>query len=286
LGRPLEFGTPIAVADEWVRAYSEDEAGTVRRLTDHLAEALANVTLNAPDWRTLRFIQAARRLYKPATARLSPSGYVDLSRRFIDRYLAAIDDPELRSFRDEVEDYQSRLDFLGLKDHQLRQPISVLATIRKLLARCLMMIVLLPLAIPGAVLHLPVGWVAAWVGDKFSYEQDDVATLKVISTLLLLPLIYLGVAFMVGNAFGLVWGIATALLLPLSFLFSVRVIEAEAGLLISILSLLRVTRLPGDVAELREQRAELVAKIRKLADRLADPSQERVFGPGDFRNQA
>lgn len=278
----LEFGEPLVIADDWVEMYESDEVATVRKLTDSLKDALANVTLNAPDWRTLRFIQAARRLYKPAAARLSPSGYVDLSRRFVDSYLKAIDDPELRQIRDDVENYQSRLDFLGLKDHQLRQPVSVLATLRKLLARSLMMIILLPLAIPGALLHLPVGWIAAWVGDRFSYEQDDVATLKVISTVLLLPLLYLAAAIAIGNIFGVWWGVAIGLLLPPSFFFSVRIIEAEAGLLMSVFSLLRITRLPSDVAELREERARLVVRIRALADRLADPNRERVFDSDDF----
>ncbi len=278
----LEFGAPIVVGDEWVSDYNADEIATVRKLTEQLSEALVNVTLNAPDWRTLRFIQAARRLYKPASAKMTPSGYVDLSRRFVEGYLAAIDDPEMQKFRADVEDYQSRLEFLGLKDFQLRQPVDVLATLRKLLWRCLKMIVLLPLAIPGAILHLPVGWVAAWVGDRFSYEQDDVATLKVISTVLLLPVIYGAVAILLGMSFGFWWGLLAVVALPPSFFLSIRIIEAEAGLLMSILSLLRVTRLPRDVAELRDERARLVSTIRALADRLADPNKERVFGPGDF----
>ena len=68
----IEFGEPIIVDERWIRKFSKDEQGTVVELTEHLANALTNVTLNAPDWRTLRFIQTARRLYKPASADLSP----------------------------------------------------------------------------------------------------------------------------------------------------------------------------------------------------------------------
>jgi 1-acyl-sn-glycerol-3-phosphate acyltransferase len=109
----IEFGEPIAIGEKWVRDYEKDEQETVRQLTEHLAQALRGVTLNAPDWRTLRFIQTARRLYKPSSAELTPGQYVELSRRFVDRYLAAIDDPEMQAFRDEVENYQSRLEMLG-----------------------------------------------------------------------------------------------------------------------------------------------------------------------------
>ena len=275
----LEFGRPIVVGDEWVRKYTSDEVATVREFTDRLRDELANVTLNAPDWVTLRFIQTARRLYKPASAKLTPGGYVDLSRRIVDRYLAAGDDPELKQFRIDAENYQSRLDLLGLKDYQLRQPINIGITLRKLLSRCLMMMILLPLTIPGAILHLPVVWIATWVGDRFSYEQDDVATLKVIATVLLLPLIYLAAAVLAGLSLGFWWGVATAVLLPLSLFFSIYMVEAKVGLLKSILSLLRITRLSGDVAELREERGRLVTTARSLANRLADPNLPRVFNP-------
>ena len=68
----IEFGEPIVIEDEWLEEFKADEQNTVRKLTEHLALALRNVTLNAPDWRTLRFLQAARRPYKPATANLPP----------------------------------------------------------------------------------------------------------------------------------------------------------------------------------------------------------------------
>ena len=278
----IEFGEPIEIGDRWLRDYQKDEQGTVRQLTEHIAQALKNVTLNAPDWRTLRFIQAARRLYKPASADMSPGAYVDLSRRFVDRYLAAIEDPELQAFRGAVENYQARLEMLGLKDHQLRHSVSLGQAFRKILVRSLIMLTLLPLAIPGALLHLPVGWIAATVGERFSYEMDDVATLKVFATILLLPLLYAIIAIVVGIHFGFWWAIFAVIALTISFFASVRLIEAEAGLLNSMLSVLRLTRLGGEIDELRTIRASLVNTVRALADRLADPTLPRMFTERDF----
>ena len=85
----LHFSRPIVIDDEWLTAYTASESETVRRFTRHIAGELEKVTLNAPDWETLRFIHAARRLYKPTAVRLTPGTYVELSRRFVDRYLAA-----------------------------------------------------------------------------------------------------------------------------------------------------------------------------------------------------
>ena len=278
----IEFGEPIIINEQWLREYDQDEQTTVRKLTEHLAEALINVTLNAPDWRTLRFIQAARRLYKPASADLAPGEYVELSRRFVDGYLLAIDKPEMQVFRNEVENYQARLDMLGLKDHQLRQPVTLGHAFRKVMLRSLTMLALLPLAIPGALLHLPVGWIAATVGERFSYEMDDIATLKVFATILLLPLLYIGIAIGVGLNFGFWWALAAVVALSFSFFASIRLIEAEAGLLISMLSILKLTRLGSEVDDLRELRAVLVSKIRALAERLADPNMPRLFTNQDF----
>ncbi len=282
----LEFGEPIVINERWLQEYGDDEQATVRKLTEHLSNALVNVTLNAPDWRTLRFIQAARRLYKPASADLAPGEYVELSRRFVDGYLLSIDDPELQNFRDEVENYQARLDMLGLKDHQLRQPVTLGHAFRKVILRSLTMLALLPLAIPGALLHLPVGWIAATVGERFSYEMDDIATLKVFATILLLPLLYIGIGITVGINFGFWWAFVAVVALSFSFFASIRLIEAEAGLLISMLSILKLTRLGSEVEDLRELRTELVRKIRALAERLADPDMPRLFTNKDFNKPA
>lgn len=278
----IEFGEPIVIDDHQVEGFRLDEQAEVVKLTDRLANALATVTLNAPDWRTLRFIQTARRLYKPSSAELSPGEYVELSRRFVERYLLSQDDPVLRAFRDEVENYQARLDMLGLKDHQLRQVVTPGHAFRKVMVRSLVMLTLLPLAIPGALLHLPVGWIAATVGERLSYEMDDIATIKVFATILLLPLLYIAIASIVAVNAGLWWALFAVLLLTFSFFASVRLIEAEAGLLNSMLSVVRLTSLGSEVDDLRKTRASLVDTVRSLVERLADPDLPRLFTEQDF----
>jgi len=278
----IEFGAPIEIDEQWTRAYGDDQQATVRDLTDRIGEALSSVTLNAPDWGTLRFIQTVRRLYKPSSAVLTPGQYVELSRRFVDGYLETMDDSDMRRMRRDVENYQARLDMLGLKDYQLRQPLTLSNAFRRVFFRSLMMLLVLPFAIPGALLHLPVGWLVALVGERFSYEMDDIATLKVFSTLLSLPLLYAVVAMIVGFNFGLWWALFTLIALPLSFFASVRLMEAEAGLFTSMQSLLRLARLGGEVDDLRSTRAELAEMVRELVEQRADPDMPRMFTGEDF----
>ena len=281
----IEFGEPIVIDNAWIQSYRLDERQTVRQLTDHLADALADVTLNAPDWRTLRIIQTVRRLYKPAKASLAPRAYIELNRRFVAGYLRDLHKPELQALSLAVEDYQARLDMLGLKDHQLRQPVTFAHASSTVLLRSLNMLILLPLAIPGALLHLPVGWAAATVGERFSYEKDDIATLKVLATILLLPLLYLAIAVVVGIYVGPWSALAAIVILSFSFLASVRLLEAEAGLLLSMLSVLRLTRLGSELDDLRATRANLVSKIRERVDRTIDADTQRIFVQQDFGNK-
>ena len=181
---------------------------------------------------------------------------------------------------------QKRVDLDGLDlavvDHQLRQPITISRLARKMASRSLLMMLLLPFALPGALLHLPVGWAAATVGERFSYERDDIATLKVFSTILLLPLLYILLAVVVGIHFGTTWAIGVIILLPMSFFATVRLLEAEAGLLNSMLSILRLSRLREDVTELRRIRANLVERVRRRVDERADPDLPRIFSREDF----
>jgi len=278
----IEFGEPIVVDGEWIDDFKGDERETVRKLTDYLADALAAVTVNAPDWSTLRFVQAARRLYKPAAATLAPSEYVELNRRFVDAYLNVAEKPEVVEFRKSVDDYQSRLDVLGLKDYQLRTKISVGKAFRRLLVRSVSLMLLSPVAIPGVLLHLPVGWLAAYVGDRFSYEEDDIATLKVFASMALLPILYLLVAFLIGSYFGTVWAIVAVVGLTVSFSASIWVIEAQATLLASMVSILRRTRLRAEIENLHATRAELVGEVRLMVERGYDLDEPRMFSGQDF----
>lgn len=278
----IRFGATIDVDEDWLSRFRNDEKQTAIELTDHLADALRQLTINAPDWRTYRVTQTARRLYKPASAQLTPGQYVELNKRFVDRYVADKDEPEVIELTADLENYQARLDMLGLKDHQLRKPVTLSDAVRKIILRGLRMLVLFPLAIPGALLHLPIGWAIAAIGDRFSYEQDDIATLKAFSAIFLLPLLYLATALLVGMIAGFWWGAALLVILPFSFLASVRLIEAEIGLMLSVLSIFRLTRLGREVEDLRETRTDLVLRIRERVEQKVDPGMNRIFTKDDF----
>ena len=278
----LHFGAPMPIDENRLAAYGKDEMAAARQLTSDLRGRLSRVTLNAPDWATLRFIHAARRLYKPVSAKLAPSTYVDLSRRFVERYIRFADEPEIRRLRGNIEAYQSRLDLLGLKDYQLRNPVSARMAMTRIVWRTALVILLLPLALPGAIIVLPVAWLAATVSSWFSYDVDDIATLKVTTAVPILLAAYALFTVLAWIGFGWVWALLAVLVVPVCFFATLFVLEKQARLLASIRSVLRLAWLRGDLEALLEEREKLVAAVRSAVDRYADPRVRRIFDAADF----
>ena len=278
----LHFGSPMPIDKYHVEAYRNDKLGAVRQLTADLHERLSRVTLNAPDWATLRFIHAARRLYKPMSANLTPSIYVDLSRRFVEHYTRFAGEPDIRRLRADIEAYQTQLDLLGLKDHQLNHPVSARLAMTRIVWRTALVILLLPLALPGAIIVLPIAWLAATVSSWFSYDVDDIATLKVTTAVPILLAAYALVTVWVGLAFGWGWAIPAVLLVPVSLFATLYVLEKQAQLLVSIRSVFRLAWLRSDIETLADERKKLVSAVRTAVDRYADPRIRRIFDASDF----
>ena len=278
----LHFAAPIPIDEKLVAAYRNDRAGTVRRLTGELRERLSRVTLNAPDWATFRFIHAARRLYKPISTKLTPATYVDLSRRFVEHYARFADEPDIQRLRAEIEAYQAQLELLGLKDFQLGHPVSARIAMTRIVWRTALVILLLPLALPGAIIVLPTAWLAATVGSWLSYDVDDIATLKVTTAVPILLATYTLFTVAVGVNFGWGWAMLAILLLPASFFATLFVLEKQAQLLVSIRSVFRLAYLRGDIEALVAERKNLVTSVRTAVDHYTDPAIRRIFGASDF----
>ena len=278
----LHFGSPMHIDGRRLAAYRSDKAVAVRRLTGDLRKRLSRVTLNAPDWATLRFIHAARRLVKPASTTLTPLVYVDLSRRFVEHYTRIAGEPDIQRLRARIEAYQTRLELLGLKDHQLNLPVSARLATTRILWRTAMVVLMLPLALPGAVVVLPVAWLAATVSSWYSDDVDDIATLKVSTAVPILLTAYALFTVWAGLAFGWIWALLAIPLVPASLFATLYVLEKQAQLLVSIRSVFRLAWLRSDIEALGGERKKLVIAVRTAVDRYADPRIRRIFDASDF----
>ncbi len=273
----IHFGEPIRVDGSWSERHAQEPREAVRALTDVIEDNLKALTVNAPDWETMRILHTARRIYKPQGVHLSLLEYAELMRRFAEGYARAAEDPEILALREGLEAYRDGLDQLALRDHDLRRDLGFGQAFAKLLGRLLYLLVLLPLAVPGALLHAPVIITAIVAGDGLTRRKDVVGTTKLIVALLTVPLVYLVVtalSFWLGGPW---WALGIAGALPLTGFATLKVLEQKLAVGKSFRALWRLVRFAGEVERLRTLRAALEQGIHAAVDRLHDPTVPRVF---------
>lgn len=273
----IQFGEPLEITKEWLEKYQEAPKETVVELTEKLDQDLRSVTVNAPDWEVLRVLHTARRLYKPSGVYLDLPIYAELTRRLAEGYMRAEDEPEIQALRQELEAYQGRLDALGLEDHHLRSDMSTFEVLGRLLWRFGSLLILLPLAIPGIILHAPVMMTAVVAGDYLTARKDVVATTKLISSILMVPLLYVLLLFLLIQVTPWSTVLTVAVLLPLSGFATVRLLEQQVALFRSLRGVWRWLYLGNELQELREWRERISAALDVAVDRFHDRSVPRLF---------
>ena len=115
----VQFGAPIIIDSTWQQKYQNEEKVATQELTSIIDERLRALTINAPDFETLRILNTARRLYQPTDKRLSIETHNLLMRRFIDHYDRLKDIPEIRQIFSELGAFRYEMDIAGINDHQL-----------------------------------------------------------------------------------------------------------------------------------------------------------------------
>jgi 1-acyl-sn-glycerol-3-phosphate acyltransferase len=271
----VQYGAPIAVEGELIEQAAADEREAVRTLTARVERSLRGLTVNARDFRTLRVLDAVRRLYQPAGISLEQR--IELARRFNDVYPTVQAEPEVQATFARVAAWLDRLRALGLTERELSSqlgPLRRAATIARQVALALLW---LPLAAPGIVLHAPLGLAIGWAGHRLTPRKDALATTKLVLGLTLVPLGYGAAMVWVGFHFGAPWALAAAALLVVSGHATLRVLErgTRAGQLVA--ASLRALGLSREIASLREERRALVDAVVRAVDRFRPPEMVPLF---------
>src|SRR5688500_5605192 len=219
----LRFGEPLDVPRAGTDERGEPEREAVRELSARIEAALREVTLNVETEEQLDAARKAERLfssvYEGLNVRLPLAERFDflrrLSQQLVARLSAADGADELRSRIRRHEEELSRIGIapenLSLSEH------SRWYVLRHFLLRAGLLLVLLPLTLVGAVLHLPAYLLCTLLARLFPrHGVDEVgATVKILAAMLFMPLTWLAVA---GFAFAR-WGWQAALAsLPLVIL--------------------------------------------------------------------
>lgn len=272
----VQYGPPIVIEP----GRPTDTDG-VRAVTADLDGALRRLTINAPDWDTVRALDVVRRLYQPRE--ISIEDRVELARRFNQYYGSVAADPRVTSLMARVRVYQDKLDELGLTDRELSRDLSKLEISARLFRHLVLVAFWLPLTAPGAPLHLPTVAFARIAGPRLTPRKDVVATTKLLIGLLLVLLSY-GIAVTVlWLTAGLSWALAAAIVLPLSGWATLRVLDRIRLVRRALGVLVRRARFRTEVRALRAERAQLTEDVIRVVTEVKPVGLEALFPPDDPR---
>jgi glycerol-3-phosphate O-acyltransferase/dihydroxyacetone phosphate acyltransferase len=262
----VQFGAPIEIDAAMIAAHTADERAAVQALTARLDAALRAQTINAPDWDTLRVLDAARRLYQPPRIRLEER--IELSRRFAEVYPTVAADPEVRITMRRLHEYVARLEAVGLDDRDLQRRVGRAEAWSRLARHLALALLWLPLAVPGLVVHFPVGMLARLAGHRFAPRRDVTATTKLVVGLALSLMSY-GASIAIAARFGsLRLALLVAAVLPISGVAFLVVLDRTHAVSRLLLTMRRLGRLDHELAYLAEERRALEAEVVRLVDRL------------------
>jgi len=279
----VQFGEPVAVERAFVDARGDDERGAAAALTEDIDEALRALTINAPDFDTLSVLDAVRRLYSPPGKKLTLAERAEISRRFIAHYQKLKHVPEIEALYDDVEAYVVRLRARGITDRELKRRVSAKTWIARVVGHLLLVLVWLPLALPGVLLHAPILVAAVIAGEAFTARKDVKATTKFATATALTLAGYAAVVALFlwtrPTLEGLYWAPAVLLVLLLSGFATIRVLERQSALRRSLLVFTLLLNLRGTLARLAIEREALRERTLELVDKYIDPNLARVVAP-------
>jgi 1-acyl-sn-glycerol-3-phosphate acyltransferase len=280
-GRVLvQYGAPLVVDADLLKEGGPEDREAVRRLTDQMETLLRALTINAPDFETLRVLDGVRRLYRPAGMKLTMAERAELSRRFLDHWERLKDEPDVAELYRDMEVYLDQLDALGLSDRDLRQALSKRRWAFHVARHLILMLVFIPLAMPGILIHTPVLIAAVFAGDGLTRRKDVRATTKMMTITVLIVPTYALMATSAGLGAGVrgLWvGLWTACLLPASGWATIRVLERQAAMRRGISVFLSLVGLRAQLARLQEAREALRQRLLTMVDTYLDPELERVI---------
>lgn len=267
----IHVGEPLDPATEAARFRDQPEAA-VRELTARVREALATVTLNFPSWEEARLIERAAEIFERPTTELpserSLGDRFALRRGFIEGYARLREryPDEVARVAATVRAYDRLLRACDLRDVQVAAEYpsgQVARFVAKSLGR---MLVRLPLALVGSVLHWLPYQAVGWAARRLAKTPDVVATYKLFASLVCYPLTWLMATVVAGWWAGFVPALLIAGLGPLSAGFALHYHERREHFQRQARAFLILRSRRRAIAELRRRRGEVLQAVRELAE--------------------
>ena len=192
----LRFGQPFAIAPVALDSDGQPPREAVYALSELIAQKLREVILNVEDRDSFEVIKRTEQLfssvYEGLNFRLSLTNELDLRRRFAARFESNRKDAG--EVKNQLDIYEEHLRELGIApEHLSVSGHSLWYVLRHFLLRIVLILVLLPLVVTGAVLHLPAYLTCLLVGRLVQQHgvDDSGGSPKILAAILLMPLTWL-----------------------------------------------------------------------------------------------
>lgn len=225
------FGAPIMVAAEPLDRDGEPPRPMVERVTAELEERLRGLVVEADAHEALALAERTERLLTAALpgGRRSLEEVQAVRRRLVEghRRLRERDPARLDRIVRRITRLERAFRLAALDPGAPAPPPPSLRTLARgvlwLIAR---VGVMLPLAIPGLVIHLPAYLVIGPLARAIAKEHDDaLATVKILAAAVFYPLTWLALGLLIGARFGWPIGLGAGLLAPVAGFAALRLVE-------------------------------------------------------------
>ncbi|HYY55918.1 MAG TPA: 1-acyl-sn-glycerol-3-phosphate acyltransferase [Pyrinomonadaceae bacterium] len=194
----LRFGEFMEVNPVELDEEGQPPREEVRRLSQAIEAALREVTLNVEDDRELEVVNKAEQLFSSLYAGLdierSISARFDFVRRFAassSRLRRSHSPARMDALRQRIVEYEAEMRRMGMRPENLSlSKHSAWYVLRHFLVRSILITLLLPWALAGALVHLPAYLLCGLLARIFrKHGADEIAsTVKILAAIVLMPL--------------------------------------------------------------------------------------------------
>ena len=272
------IGPPVRT-DDCVALYPTEPERAVRELTERLGEALRQQIIEADDRQTLRLMRVAETLWRgraPSTAAEETGRVAALQQvAHVHRKLLQRAPERLATLRRRVEEYSHDLERVGASDLEIGGSYPAGVAFRWAVREGLSLLLGLPLAIIGIVLHAAPYWLTGTAVRALGRPAEEEATYKIVAGALFYPVCWILEGWMVFTLGG-GWALAAflAALLPTGF-FALGWKERLSGVARESRAFLRFLWSRDMYQRLVERRQALVEEIAALVSLVETPDATR-----------
>ena len=281
----LRFGDSFEVSAVAPDEDGEPPRAAVKELSKRIEEALREVTLNIESREALQEVTTAEELfssiYETINVRESLTASFNRLRQIAEwrkRFLRSSLAPRIDRLRARIASYEEELNRLGIEPENLSlSSHSGWYIFQHFLLRTILLALLFPLALVGAILHLP-AYLVCDIAARFytRHGADDVAsTVKILLAIVLMPLTWI----VASVAVYFLWGWRLALLaFPLTIVagyVAMRSMEELYDLRGWFKAIFVLLRHRGLYLRLLIERKSLHSEIEQLAAREQSATEEQ-----------